>query len=485
MTEVKVEPLIFKTLNNNYYFYDNMTRLIFPLSSEERNICEKIRIGDSIEQIISQSKDSEFFQNSVLKYNMFQAVPQTKLFTEEDIKNMLLHEGIPMLCLVVSENCNFRCNYCIFSEHYYNTRQHSKNDMDFITARRTIDYFLDMLNTSIKYNPRIEPYIGFYGGEPLLKWDLIKNTVAYIQQYHPTLTPKITYTITTNGYLLDQEKIDFMLNNNFFISVSFDGPRHEHDRNRKTVDGNPTFNIVAEKINLIEERSKHAKNLVSPVPYNLLLTFDNFTDLIELDSFFSENPLLDKRIGRITKVNELNTTFYNTQNSKDLHDKRIESLKLLYSKYKTGLKTGKISRFLQLFYRNSTLNANNNVSLGINSMRGSCIPGLQKFAVDPSGNYHMCEKVNYDFPIGNLAEGLSSKLQTKYINNMLNILNNKCYNCNVSNLCNICYAAVELTNEGVSISEKFCNARKKAIKDELALYYSILEEEPSAFSNLR
>lgn len=481
MADVKVEPLIFKTLNDNYYFYDNMTRLIFPLSSEERNVLERIKVGDNIEQLVSNNKNSDFFQNSVLKYNLFEGVPETKLYSEENIKSMVLHEGIPMLCLVVTESCNFRCNYCIFSDHYYNTRQHNKNDMNFDTARKAVDYFVEMLITSIEYNPRIEPFIGFYGGEPLIKWDLIKDVVTYIKQYYPKISEKLKYTITTNGFLLEQEKIDFMLNNNFFISVSFDGPRNEHDRNRKTVDGNPTFNTVREKINLIEERSKYAKKLVAPIPYNLLITFDNFTDLIQLESFFANNTLLDQRIGRITKVNELNTTYYNEQNSRELYEKRMESLKLLYEHYKEGLKAGKVSRFLQLFYKNLTLNAINNTPFFSNSMRGSCIPGLQKLTVDPSGNYHMCEKVNYDFPIGNITNGLNHKLQSKYINDLLSALNKKCDNCNVSNLCNVCYAAVELTSEGISFSEKFCNTRKKAIKDELALYYSILEEEPSTF----
>jgi uncharacterized protein len=234
---------------------------------------------------------------------------------------------------------------------------------------------------------------------------------------------------------------------------------------------------------LLEDKCKSKKSLLMPIQYNLLLTYDNLTNLIEIDEFFRNNVFLDERIARITKVNEIDTTYYDNQKSKEIIEEMIKKFYKLYYKYKGGIEDGKQSRFLKTYFNSFFLNACNNNAFMINNLRGSCIPGLQKLAVDPNGNYHMCEKVNYNFPIGNVTDNLNYSLQAKQINLFIDTFNNKCSKCNVSNLCNICMAIVGVSKDMLIISDKFCKARKKAIKEELSLYYSILEEYPHAFSD--
>lgn len=126
------------------------------------------------------------------------------------------------LTFILTDQCNFACNYCF------------QKRVDPITiGSEDVIKSMDLLVPFLAENS----YINFYGGEPLLAWDAIREIVRYIADKNEKLTQKgITHTLTTNGSLLDEEKIEFLNRHRFQVMVSYDGPAQKINRRPGSVE---------------------------------------------------------------------------------------------------------------------------------------------------------------------------------------------------------------------------------------------------------
>ncbi|MFW6007779.1 MAG: radical SAM protein [archaeon] len=135
---------------------------------------------------------------------------------------------IQKMILMTTNQCNFNCDYC-----YVN---HDNQIMDYEIAQKSIDWFINYNNT-----PKNEVLkVSFLGGEPLLRWNLIKKTILYSEQFNR----KIKFDITTNGSLLSNDKFDFIEKHNIDLKLSIDGPSYVHDIHRKDYNNNGTFKLI-------------------------------------------------------------------------------------------------------------------------------------------------------------------------------------------------------------------------------------------------
>ncbi|KYH33282.1 anaerobic sulfatase-maturating enzyme [Clostridium tepidiprofundi DSM 19306] len=135
--------------------------------------------------------------------------------------------------LVVTQACNLKCKYCFVVQ--------KPRSMTLKTAKDAADY----LATNAKERGEI-PSINFFGGEPLLKWkDVIVPLTYYIRQKYGD---NFELSMTTNGVLLDEEKLQFMKKNKIGFMVSIDGNKKTQDINRPCADGRSSFDIIAPKI---------------------------------------------------------------------------------------------------------------------------------------------------------------------------------------------------------------------------------------------
>ena len=157
----------------------------------------------------------------------------------------LLKTSLSTLVLQVTQNCNLRCDYCAYSGKYYN-RVHSIKRMTLDIAQRAIDFFFSHTQDSR------DVVIGFYGGEPLLEMALIKECVAYIKSAY--WGKSVSYITTTNATLLTGEVVDFLVNNDVSVMVSFDGPKEIHDINRHFENGRGSFDLIMKNLMQIKER---------------------------------------------------------------------------------------------------------------------------------------------------------------------------------------------------------------------------------------
>jgi uncharacterized protein len=176
------------------------------------------------------------------------------------------HETCPhdQIILNVTERCNMRCRYCAYSGHYRGQRTHSDRDMPFKIASKAIEHFVPNMSENA--------CLSFYGGEPLLKMDLIREIIDHAE----SLTDrKIKYSMTTNGTLLSPEIARYLKEKDFTLMVSLDGPREVHDRYRVYKTGKGSFDKIMKNLrhfkSLDEDyyRKKVIFSVVSAPPHRL------------------------------------------------------------------------------------------------------------------------------------------------------------------------------------------------------------------------
>lgn len=149
--------------------------------------------------------------------------------------------------LIVTDRCNLACNYCYARK--------GNSTMSISTAQRVIDFIFGNSQEDEKIQ------IGFFGGEPLLEFDLIKEITAMVKNHKSLRSGQTGLSMTTNGTILTEEIIDFLIENNITPCISCDGPPEVHDLNRHFPDGRGSSALV-------ESNIKKAVNLFPLLPVN-------------------------------------------------------------------------------------------------------------------------------------------------------------------------------------------------------------------------
>ncbi|MCL2445867.1 MAG: thioether cross-link-forming SCIFF peptide maturase [Oscillospiraceae bacterium] len=141
---------------------------------------------------------------------------------------------VKAMCLHMAHACNLACEYCF-------VRAWDKQLMSYDVGRAAIDFLL------ANSGPRRNLDIDFFGGEPLLNWDVLKQLVAYARSKEGETGKHFRFTLTTNGVLIDDDVIDFCNREISNVVLSLDGRKDTHDRLRKTHDGRGCYDIVVPK----------------------------------------------------------------------------------------------------------------------------------------------------------------------------------------------------------------------------------------------
>ena len=129
-----------------------------------------------------------------------------------------------LLVLELTQRCNLRCEYCCYGQYYPELRCHSEATLSLEVATNVVRHFLS-------HRPQ-KCLISFYGGEPLLEFELLQQIVLFAEDLATQYDVKPEFSLTTNGTLLTDEKIHFLVKHDFNVMVSMDGPKDVHDRYR-------------------------------------------------------------------------------------------------------------------------------------------------------------------------------------------------------------------------------------------------------------
>ena len=166
----------------------------------------------------------------------------------EDFKLTASEEPIvKALCLNIAHDCNLACKYCFASQGDYGGVK--RELMPFDVAKRAVDFLIS------QSGPRKHLEIDFFGGEPLMNWDVVKQTVEYVEEEGKKHNKIFKLTMTTNGLLLNQEKIDYLNDHKMSMVLSLDGREEVHNRMRPSAGGKDTYHPIADNlVNAVKQR---------------------------------------------------------------------------------------------------------------------------------------------------------------------------------------------------------------------------------------
>ena len=166
-----------------------------------------------------------------------------KLFTQDtykdhafDFKNR--NTVIKALCLHVAHTCNLNCDYCFASQGKYHG---DRALMSFEVGKRALDFLIE--NSGTRHNLEVD----FFGGEPLMNWEVVKKLVAYAREQEKIHNKNFRFTLTTNGMLVDDEVIEFSNKEMSNVVLSLDGRKEINDISRKTIGGVGSYDIIVPK----------------------------------------------------------------------------------------------------------------------------------------------------------------------------------------------------------------------------------------------
>ena len=166
-----------------------------------------------------------------------------KLFAPDQYEGMAFdfkarNTVIKALCLHVAHTCNLTCDYCFASQGKY---QGERALMSFDVGKQALDFLI--AHSGSRKNLEVD----FFGGEPLMNWEVVKKLVAYARQQEPIHNKKFRFTLTTNGMLLNEEVDDFLNKEMHNVVLSLDGRKEIHDRLRRTVGGKGSYDVIVPK----------------------------------------------------------------------------------------------------------------------------------------------------------------------------------------------------------------------------------------------
>ena len=166
-----------------------------------------------------------------------------KLFTPDVYENMAFdfknrNTVLKAMCLHVAHTCNLNCEYCFASQGKYHGERAL---MDFETGKKALDFLI--ANSGTRHNLEVD----FFGGEPLMNWDVVKKLVAYAREQEKIHNKNFRFTLTTNGMLIDDEVIEFSNKEMSNVVLSLDGRKEIHDRLRKDYAGNGSYDVILPK----------------------------------------------------------------------------------------------------------------------------------------------------------------------------------------------------------------------------------------------
>ena len=175
-----------------------------------------------------------------------------KLFAPDTFEPMAGHlkaktSGvIKALCLHIAHTCNLNCSYCFASQGKYHG---DRAVMSFEVGKRALDFLIE--NSGNRHNLEVD----FFGGEPLMNFQVVKDLVAYARSIEKEKGKNFRFTLTTNGMLIDDDVIEFANRECHNVVLSLDGRKEIHDRFRVDYAGHGSFDRIVPKFQkLVESR---------------------------------------------------------------------------------------------------------------------------------------------------------------------------------------------------------------------------------------
>lgn len=337
-----------------------------------------------------------------------------------------------MLTMYLGNSCNFNCKYC--SEAGANTG-------DFGITQETLPFFKENLKKFLKEN-KIQT-LQFFGGEPMMYYDEMID----IARYTKDIAPEVQFTMITNGSLMNMKRAKELMELDFGIAVSHDGPYQEEQRNKDFLKTNPEpFQYYLECDPKKEIMMSFASTLSYP-NYDYLAVYEYF-----------ENWRIKNKVERIPKVvcelahGCLDRVDIRKENEDAFYDKWCLMLDKVMKNMVAGIKEDNFMTYeYRQYYHLLRQGLNFFNSNGKASLR--CGQGKERVSVDHKGDVYVCHNVSLDkdYYRGNLFENnLKDWDYSRYIQSQ------KCNECEARVFCNCMCPLITIEEQ----QESFCKYKK-------------------------
>ena len=450
--------IFFKSSNGNLYFYDFLKKEIkhcHPIIYE----CYKLDNGNdhatlferlTNEQVLKFSKkELSYYCN---KYYFYKDLGYFTLFDKEgfipyeekDIINSI--SNINHIVFEITDACNLQCKYCAYGELYDDYDARSNKRMSFETVKSLIEYLKPYWVSHMNKSADQVITVGFYGGEPLMNFELIKETVEYCNNLRIP-TRRFVFSMTTNATLVDKY-VDFLVNNNFNLTISLDGDEIGNSY-RIFHNGKNSFSKVVENVRDIQKRypnyfSKH-------VSFNSVLHNRNSVE--------STHSFIYEQFGKIPEIHAINSSGIKQEKKDEFNNMFVKYSDSLISnelkrvRFTSDANIFSLCQFLLMYGNNqffdyvSFLYAENKRKY---IRTGTCFPFSRKMYVTVNNKILPCEKISAHYFIGQIKGGRVcldfNDIARKY-NDYYSRMQSNCEKCYMVNGCTQCIFQLNLKDK--------------------------------------
>ncbi len=425
-----------------------MDRSLYPCSNKIYNqLSDKLKNSDIDINKIKQLSHYKGKGDDTLSLYKYPEVTQKMV-----LKSLSL---TPQIVLEVTQNCNLSCTYCCYGKYYNIRKSITKTKVNIVECLETL---IDQRN---KNEIKADLHISFYGGEPLLRFDLISDCVKLVRKKLPDVN--ITFGMTTNGLLLSKH-LDYLIENDFTLLISIDGNRGNNIYRIKK-DGTESFEQVRDNIDTIYK--KYPSFFKSNVFFSTVLhNKNNYIDVMDFISRWKKTPIFS--FIATSNAKDINNTFFREMTT--LHTYSEAELEYIRKEYPDAYRS-----FIPEYSCNITslqMVDNNQVADLRKTIEGekmyypgnSCFLFASRVFVTNSGILYTCEKVPDKYKFGMIKDKkiiIYTKRINKYYKSIINIFHNNCPACYQRRTCHKCFFA---ENEDVINKRCICDG-VKALND--------------------
>ena len=352
---------------------------------------------DMIEMYESSDKDS-IFAEMAKRYpvhkdeiaevwdEIAELIAAEELFTKDSYEPYITDFAkrptvVKALCLHIAHDCNLACQYCFAEEGEY----HGKRElMSYEVGRKALDFLV--ANSGNRRNLEVD----FFGGEPLMNFQVVKDLVAYGRSLEETHDKKFRFTLTTNGVLLNDDIMEFANKEMGNVVLSIDGRKEVHDRMRPFRKGAGSYDLIVPKFQKFADSRHQEKYYVRGTFTHNNLDFSK--DVLHLADLGFKQISVEPVVAQET----------------DSYAIREEDLPQLMEEYE--------NLALEMVKRHGKENDFNFFHFMIDLEGGPCVAkrlsgcgsGTEYLAVTPTGDLYPCHQFvgNTDFLMGNVDDGV-------------------------------------------------------------------------------
>ena len=436
--------------------YSGAVHVVDDLSYEIIALYDKNMEKNEIkEKILNKYKELKEEEIEETFREIDKLIEEGKLFKEDDFKGQNLDlkkrdSVIKALCLHVAHTCNLNCEYCFAGQGKY----HGEDAlMSFEVGKAALDFLVK--NSGTRKNLEVD----FFGGEPLVNFDVVKQLVKYARSIEKEVGKNFRFTLTTNGVLLDDNVIDFLNKEMNNVVLSLDGRKEINDAKRKTPNGKGSYDIIVPKFqNFVKKRRDKEYYMRGTFTRNNLDFTKDIFHMLDLGfKELSMEPVVSKPDTEYALREEDLDTIYEQYEilSKEMIKRKREGNPFTFYHYMIDLSGG------PCIYKRIT----------------GCGSGTEYLAVTPNGDFYPCHQFVGDknFLMGNVKEGITNnKLRDEF--KLCNVYSRKeCENCWAKLYCSGGCAANSFHTTGSinGVYEYGCKLFKKRI--ECAIMVKIAE----------